>query len=546
MASPPTNLYTPEQWRDRLAAQLAERRPLVELYREYYGSQHRMSFATAKFKEAFGDLFSAFADNWCELVVDVAVDRMGINGFRFSGTKENDEAAWTAWQSNRMDAGALMAHTEAVKTGWAYVIVGPPEDGSDVPRFTIEHPLQVIVECDPADYSVRLAALKRYADAEGNVIDVVYEPDRITTFTDPSYRTRVASFAPDVWLPPTATGVGVQRSQSKNELGEVPVIPLENNRDLLAGGVSDLRPAIRLNDAANKFFSDMIVASEYQAFRQRVLTGVEIPKDPVTGQPLTDIEMAVSRLMVFSAPDAKAFDLQQAPLENYIQAIEMVVQHMAAQTRTPPHYLLAKLVNLSGDALKAAESGLSFRVRRKFIDFSDSWEDVIRLGFKWLWLRDDDEAAKERSEDMELQTDWAPPETQALSVVSDSLSKKNEIGWPKRMLFAEGGMSEQDIRRAEQLLEDERQNELPELDVLQRVQLMHDALGIPYEVLWKKYLGMSDAEIEEALEKGPLLRAPAERNQLGQAPNGGDPQTQSRSDSGARRDAALARGGSSR
>ena len=42
----------------------------------YYDGEHPLQFATAKFREAFGNLFSAFADNWCEIVVDAPVERL--------------------------------------------------------------------------------------------------------------------------------------------------------------------------------------------------------------------------------------------------------------------------------------------------------------------------------------------------------------------------------------------------------------------------------------------------------------------------------------
>jgi hypothetical protein len=50
----------------------------------------------------------------------------------------------------------------------------------------------------------------------------------------------------------------------------------------------------------------------------------------------------------------------------------MLVLHLAAQTRTPPHYLLAKMANLAGDALLVAERGLGFKVRRKQRGSKDS------------------------------------------------------------------------------------------------------------------------------------------------------------------------------
>ena len=41
--------------------------------------------------------------------------------------------------------------------------------------------------------------------------------------------------------------------------------------------------------------------------------------------------------------DAKFGNFAVSDLTTYVRSIEMLVQHVAAQTRTPPHYLLGKL-----------------------------------------------------------------------------------------------------------------------------------------------------------------------------------------------------------
>jgi hypothetical protein len=55
------------------------------------------------------------------------------------------------------------------------------------------------------------------------------------------------------------------------------------------------------------------------------------------------------------------------------------VQHLAAITRTPPHYLLGAMVNISGDALAAAETGLTSKVTERSAEFGESWETVYQL-----------------------------------------------------------------------------------------------------------------------------------------------------------------------
>jgi hypothetical protein len=253
-----------------------------------------------------------------------------------------------------------------------------------------------------------------------------------------------------------------------NPLGLVPLIPLENNPTML-GGASDLTGAVRLNDAANKFFTDMIHASEFTSFPQRVLTGVELPRDPTTGEIVdsAQIRAAVSRLWAFEDPAAKVFDLQGASLTNYVEGIDLAVQHMAAQTRTPPQYLLAKLANLSAEALLAAESGLIARCSRKQLDFSDAWEEAIRLGFAWRaidregWVGADQD--KLRSMMTDAETIWASTESRNPTVVMDALVKKAQIAVPNMMLWEEAGYTPQQVERMKELAAEQAKVESPEL-----------------------------------------------------------------------------------
>jgi hypothetical protein len=438
-------------WRKALEKELAARQPGIELRERYYDGDHRLQFATSKFRQAFGEMFAAFATNWCQLVVDVAVERLGIQGFRF-GEDEADTEAWRIWQANSLDAKSIVIHTTAVKVGTGYLLASPPDEPGAEPRITTEHPSQVVVAHDPGDRRKRLAALKRFRDGKGDEVAVLYMPTHVTTWRRDSSVQAAEAFG--LQLPVAYQGGGWDDGTvAANPLGVVPVVPLENNPSMLQGGTSDLDPAIALNDAANKFFTDMIHASEFTSFPQRVMTGVELPKDPVTGEVVDEVQLraAVSRMWAFEAPDANVFELAAGSLTNYVEGIDLSVQHMAAQTRTPPHYLLARIANISGDALKAAETGLVARCKRKHIDFSDPWEETMRLSFRWRaidrkgWLGADDDLA--RSEMTDAETIWVNPESRNPGTVGDELIKKQQVGVPEEILWEEAGYTPQQIRR---------------------------------------------------------------------------------------------------
>ncbi len=421
----------PEQWRDTLLEALGERQTDLLRFDSYYCGEHRLLFATAKFRETFGTLFSSFADNWCDLVVDASVERLKVQGFRF-GTDDADNDAWAIWQQNGLDADSELAHTEAVKLGCAYALVGPDDGGQ--PSIQIESPANAILAIDPAQGRHRLAGLRDWVDEWGVEHCVLYLPDAILWWTKQGES--------KTWeLDTVASG--------KNVLGVVPLVPLANMPTLIRRqGRSDIERVIPLQDAINKLCADMIVASEYAAFPQRWVTGVEIPRypegHPSAGKPLPEIQSFLAgadRVMAVEDMGARFGNFQVSDLSIYTHAIEMFVQHVAAQTRTPPHYLLGAMGSFpSGESLKATETGLVAKVRRKQLGFGEGWEEVIRLAFKITG-----ETAKAEAWDCE--TIWQNPESRTQAETVDAAVKLASIGVPRPALWEYVGATPQQIER---------------------------------------------------------------------------------------------------
>jgi hypothetical protein len=136
--------------------------------------------------------------------------------------------------------------------------------------------------------------------------------------------------------------------------------------------------------------------------------------------------------------------LAAADLNNYVKPIEMLIQHLAAQTRTPPHYLLSSIVNASGDALKSAEAGLVSKVEKKILDFSDAWEEAVRLSFKAT----DDRAA----DATDLETIWADPEKKSEAEKVDAAQKLLALDVPHEIAWERAGLSPKEIEKAKQAL----------------------------------------------------------------------------------------------
>jgi hypothetical protein len=171
---------TPDELAKALDNALDARMPAVERFEAYYEGEQSVAFATSKWRETFGALFNELADNWCQLVIDASVERLKVEGFRFGPEGDNaDNEAWQLWQANYLDADSTLAHTDACKTGLAYVLVLPNDAMPETPRITVESPAQVIVLTAPDDRRKRLAALKRWREEDGSARAVVYTPDAL-------------------------------------------------------------------------------------------------------------------------------------------------------------------------------------------------------------------------------------------------------------------------------------------------------------------------------------------------------------------------------
>jgi hypothetical protein len=431
---------SPLWWVQKLEGKLEARRSELKRLDNYYEGNHPLGFATPKFREAFGTLFEQFADNWCDLVVDAVEERLNVQGFRL-GEQKGDAEAWRIWQANQLDADSRVAHTEALIHGVAYASVWARDDDETTPNITIEHPTQMIVAHAAGNPRNRLAALKRFTDDDGYQRATLYLPDAIHRFRSSTSIDTKLIIVGDPWNGSRWVEFsGDGDSVIDNPLGVVPVVPLVNRRRLLNEGVSEIARVIPIQQGINKLVADMIVASEFGAAPQRWATGIEVPRDPKTGEPLPVFENLLSRLMASERNDTNFGQFSQTDLKPFVTGIEMLVQHVASQSRTPPHYFYLSGQFPSGESIKSAETGLVAKTVRKQGPFGESWEEVQRLGF--MVIGDD-----ARANAVGMETIWGDPESRSESEHVDAVLKKQALGIDDEILWEELGMSPQQIER---------------------------------------------------------------------------------------------------
>lgn len=442
---------TAEEWRNTLLKRLDDRARRIKRYVSYYEGRHNLAYTTSEFREAFGSLFSGYAENFCALVPDAVEERLAVNGFRLGRDLQADDDALRIWQENGLDADSQLCHSEALIKSEASVIISPyrsewPSERS--PLITIEDARQVIVARDPTNRRRRLAALKRWDDDEGYVNVTLYLPTEV-------YKWRSAQKGTDFSLPTWQDYVNVrwQARQGPNDqgwplrnpLGIVPVVPFVNRPRLDGTGLSEIEDVMPIQDAVNQTVRNGLLIAEIAAFPQRYGINLEPEIDESTGQPVERYKASIKRLWL--APPAedgqaetKFGQFPAADLTPLVKWVEQRIQHIATITRTPPHYLLGTMGTFpSGESLKATETGLVAKVRDKQLYFGEAWEEVMRIAFTAL------EDSRQNVTDSEVV--WADAESRTEAEHVDALVKMHALGVPREALWEKWGASPTEIAR---------------------------------------------------------------------------------------------------
>jgi hypothetical protein len=353
--------------------------------------------------------------NWLKLVVETTAERLIVAGFRDPSEPSTDSEIWAWWQANRLDGRQMPLYVETEKYGYAYVAVWPGEDG--VPVIKPESPFGVHVSYDGDDPFEPTSAFKIRAGKAW-----IYLPDVVHAYEyDANARSR--------WT---------HAGEIENPLGAVPFVKFRANPTLDGGHASDLDVAIPIQERINRTTVDRLIAAHFSAFRQRYATGLVLDVDE-DGNALAPFNAAADRLWIADDPAVRFGEFSEATLSNYISAVESDVHHLAAVTRTPPHYLLGQMVNLSAEALVAAETGLARKVAERQQTFGESWEDVLRLAAR--------AAGREELVGDRLETIWRRTETVSEAQVVDAAVKLAALDVPTEALWERIGASPQEISR---------------------------------------------------------------------------------------------------
>jgi hypothetical protein len=150
------------------------------------------------------------------------------------------------------------------------------------------------------------------------------------------------------------------------------------------------------------------------------MSGASPAKGSKKGAQAPAFDPGADMLWVTDNPDAKFGDFAQADIRQVLEAIRDDIADMAALSKTPVHYLMGKLANVSGDTLTQGESGFVSKIRMRQASCGWGLEKAMKIAFKYM---DDNEKA----EQVDAEVIWADPEVRTRAEISDAAVKEAQV-----------------------------------------------------------------------------------------------------------------------
>ncbi|MFJ9748881.1 phage portal protein [Streptomyces chartreusis] len=432
-----------------LENELIRRRGPIDRYNAYYRGDHPLKFASPEFAKFHGDRYRDFSDNWTQVVADSPVERLTVTGFLADGETQADKDLWRVWQVNGLDADSQLGFLGAVTGARCYVLVWGDPDDPDMPVVTFEDASQSIVAYEPGSRRNRRAALKRWQDGNQDFA-TLYLKDEVWKFCRPLAQQDKSPQMADVdeelkrWTP---REMGDEPNPQPNPMGVVPMVELPNKPMLVEDPISDVGGVVAMQDAINLVWAQLFTASDAASFPQRVVMGAERPMIPklnsageIVGKQAVDLDkFMVDRVAWITGKDARIDSWPAANLAMYTGILEVAVGHLAAQSRTPQHYLIGKMANLAEGALLAAETGLVKRCDEKILWYGQGLREVARL---IALAKGEDAKAQALRSGRVL---WADTESRSHAQMADALLKMKQLGFPFEWLALRYGLTPTEV-----------------------------------------------------------------------------------------------------
>lgn len=373
--------------------------------------------------------------NMIAIVVQAIVESLFVDNLRMpagdDGSEPDDSparAVWRAWQANKFDRGQSGLYRAAITYGWAYAV------------YTAGTPVPVIRGLSPRQMTALYAAgepwpemaLERRGNDRYRVYDATNVVDLDFSGKDKTFQvTRIAQHG--------ANHCPVVRYTASEDLDveDEPLPETFDTRNRMTSTITsgEVSPLMTMQDQLDVTTFGLLSAQWYTAFRQRWIKGW-------TPESRTEkLKMGASQVWTFEdAPDDVALgEFGETTLEGFLRSREMTLKYGATLSQTPVHELIGELVNLSAEALAAAEAGRDRKIGLIKVTFGESTEQLAQ-GVGDLMNVDVPD---------DLEVVWRDTSARAFGAIVDGLGKLAQmLGVPPEELWDRiPGVTRQDTER---------------------------------------------------------------------------------------------------
>ncbi|MEV2236690.1 phage portal protein [Micromonospora sp. NPDC049891] len=373
--------------------------------------------------------------NLVAIVLNSLTESLYLDGLRTTEVDESGDQqdvslpVWDVWQANRLDRGQAGLYRATFTYGTAYMVVTA---GRPVPVVRPVSPrAMTAVYGDDPDWPLfalerRRGGLWRLYD-DTHVHTLKRDPDRGGWELAAEAAEHGLSYCP------------VIRYRDAEDLDEEdeapPLVPDARGGRATQVVAGQVAPLMTLQDQADVTTFTLKSAEWYSAFRQRWIVGW-------TPENRTDkMRAGASQMWTFeeNPEDVKLGEFSETTLDGYLRSREAVLKYAATLSQTPVHELIGELVNLSAEALAAAEAGRDRKVELRKTGLGESHEQTAQAIGDLLGVDVPDD----------IQVVWRDTSARAFGAIVDGLGKLAQmLGIPQQELWDRvPGVTQQTVRR---------------------------------------------------------------------------------------------------
>ncbi|WP_435109402.1 phage portal protein [Nocardiopsis synnemataformans] len=379
---------------DQLLPEFQQERRRLDRINRWYKWRHEDNDLPRNAGDEIKRLVELAKTPWLGLVVSAVSQSMYVDGYR-TPTGGTVDPVWAIWQRNGMDARQVALRRAGLAYGQAYETVLPGDSGAVMRSVS---PRKMLAwYADDVEDEWPMYALRAEASGKNWALRL-YDEERIW------------------YLSADADGDKVEYiSFDEHNVGVCPIVRHAPMLDLDGDSPGEVEPFITTAMRINKTTFDRLMVQHFNSWKIRTAAGMAEPETEEEAR-AAKLRLRQDDLLIAEDPDTKFGTLDETPMDGFVNAGRADVETLAAVSQTPSHQLTGQMVNLSAEALAAAEAGLERKVEERKKTEGQAHDQSLRLAAAI-------EGLTAEAADSSAHVTWADMGSRSLAQAVDALGK---------------------------------------------------------------------------------------------------------------------------